>query len=383
MGLVQDAFTAGAARQAPGHDRDRPRPLLDGRRLAPEERAALRGRLRARLARRRAQRQPHQRRRAPRRARGEGLDLPVDGRHRGASSTWWRVSTRSRSRIASSTRSRRCGARTRSSSSPRTAIDRGARSDGHSSALPRHTAGEQGRARRRQRADARSTSSAPSTCATSSPGEMVVIDERRHPSAPPPAGAEQRMCVFEYVYFARPDSTLGGRSVYEVRKELGEQLAQEHADRGRRRHPRARLGRARARSATRSERGIPFEMGLIRSHYVGRTFIEPQQSIRHFGVRLKLNPVETSLRASASSSSTTRSCAARRRAKIVKMLRDAGAREVHLRISSPPTSGLATTASTRRRARELIASSHSNREIARYVTATRSGTCRSRGCCGR
>jgi amidophosphoribosyltransferase len=115
--------------------------------------------------------------------------------------------------------------------------------------------------------------------------------------------------------------------------------------------------------------GIPFEMGLIRSHYVGRTFIEPQQSIRHFGVRLKLNPVESILRGKrvvVIDDSIVRGTTSR---KIVKMVRDAGAREVHLRISSPPTQWPCYYGIDTPTRRELIASSHSVDEIARYVTA--------------
>ena len=200
------------------------------------------------------------------------------------------------------------------------------------------------------------------------PGEIVVIDDGGLRSTHLPVKAVPRACVFEYVYFARPDSHLGGKSVYEVRKTLGRQLAKEHPieadvvipvpDSG----VPAAIGYA-------AVLGIPFEMGLIRSHYVGRTFIEPQQSIRHFGVRLKLNPVEPILRGKrvvVVDDSIVRGTTAR---KIVKMVRDAGAREVHLRISSPPTEwpcyyGIDTPTRS-----ELIASSHSVLEIARYVTA--------------
>ena len=200
------------------------------------------------------------------------------------------------------------------------------------------------------------------------PGEMVVIDATGIRSLRPLPKAEPHMCVFEYVYFARPDSRLGGRSVYEVRKALGATLAKEHPidadvvipvpDSG---VPSA-IGYA-------SELRIPFEMGLIRSHYVGRTFIEPQQSIRHFGVRLKLNPVEPILRGKrvvVIDDSIVRGTTSR---KIVKMVRDAGAREVHLRISSPPTQWPCYYGIDTPTRRELIASSHSNDEIARYVTA--------------
>jgi amidophosphoribosyltransferase len=200
------------------------------------------------------------------------------------------------------------------------------------------------------------------------PGEMIIIDDGGVRSRRLVEKAPPHMCVFEYVYFARPDSRLGGKSVYEVRKTLGEQLAREHPveadvvipvpDSG---VPSA-IGYAAALK-------IPFEMGLIRSHYVGRTFIEPQQSIRHFGVRLKLNPVEAILRGKrvvVVDDSIVRGTTSR---KLVKMVRDAGAREVHLRISSPPTEWPCYYGIDTPTRRELIASSHSVLEIARYVTA--------------
>jgi amidophosphoribosyltransferase len=200
------------------------------------------------------------------------------------------------------------------------------------------------------------------------PGEMLVIDSAGMRSLRVRGEHRPQMCVFEYVYFARPDSRLGGRSVYEVRKELGRRLAKDNPveadvvvpvpDSG---VPSA-IGYAGAL-------GIPFEMGLIRSHYVGRTFIEPQQSIRHFGVRLKLNPVESILRGKrvvVIDDSIVRGTTSR---KIIKMVRDAGAREVHLRISSPPTQWPCYYGIDTPTRRELIASSHSVDEIARYVTA--------------
>jgi amidophosphoribosyltransferase len=179
--------------------------------------------------------------------------------------------------------------------------------------------------------------------------------------------APSNMCVFEYIYFARPDSTLGGRSVYQTRRALGRRLATEAPveadvviavpDSG----VPAAIGYA-------EQSGVPFQMGLIRSHYVGRTFIEPQQSIRHFGVRLKLNPVRDVLagkRVVVIDDSIVRGTTSR---KIVKMLRDAGAKEVHLRISSPPTRWPCFYGIDTPNRRELIAASHSIDEISRYIT---------------
>jgi amidophosphoribosyltransferase len=200
------------------------------------------------------------------------------------------------------------------------------------------------------------------------PGEMVVLNDFGLRSLRPFEAADAHMCIFEFVYFARPDSRLGGISVYEARKRLGRKLAEEAGvdvdvvipvpDSG----MAAALGFAEAVKA-------PFELGLIRSHYVGRTFIEPQQSIRHFGVRLKLHPVRHVLegkRVAVIDDSIVRGTTSR---KIVRMIREAGAKEVHVRISSPPTRwpcyyGIDTPSRD-----ELIANRHDPDEISRYIHA--------------
>jgi amidophosphoribosyltransferase len=202
------------------------------------------------------------------------------------------------------------------------------------------------------------------------PGEVVVADAsglRSFRVAAADALPPTKFCVFEHVYFARPDSLVNGKSVYRARERMGARLAIEQPaiadvvipvpDSG---VPSA-IGYAK-------QAGIPFEMGLIRSHDVGRTFIEPQDSIRHFGVRLKLSPVRSVVdgkRVLVVDDSLVRGTTTR---KIVKMLRAAGAREVHLRISAPPTThpcyyGIDTPTRS-----ELVAASHTIEEIARYVT---------------
>ncbi|MEM6961051.1 MAG: amidophosphoribosyltransferase [Myxococcota bacterium] len=200
------------------------------------------------------------------------------------------------------------------------------------------------------------------------PGEMIVINRFGLRSLRPLERATPRMCIFEYVYFARPDSSLGGISVYKARQNLGKVLAEEAGvevdvvipvpDSG----VAAALGFAK-------EIDRPFELGLIRSHYVGRTFIEPSQSIRHFGVKLKLFPVEQVLRdkrVAVIDDSIVRGTTSR---KIVRMIRDAGAREVHLRISSPPTRWPCFYGIDTPTREELIAAQHSIEEIANYVSA--------------
>ena len=203
------------------------------------------------------------------------------------------------------------------------------------------------------------------------PGEVIVVDEAGIRSSFPFARAPRRMCLFEYVYFARPDSIIEGASVYAVRKALGRRLAEEQPvptgddvvvvpvpDSG----VPAAVGLA-------AQAGVPFEIGLIRSHYVGRTFIEPQQSIRHFGVRLKLSPnraVIQGKRVVVVDDSIVRGTTSR---KIVRMIRDAGAREVHVRISSPPTAWPCYYGINTPTRAELIAASHDVAEIQRYLAA--------------
>ncbi len=194
------------------------------------------------------------------------------------------------------------------------------------------------------------------------PGEMVVIDaagvtSRRYlPEAP------RRACVFEHVYFARPDSTVFGRSVYGVRRALGQRLAVESPALADVVIPVPDSGLAAAIGFAETS-GIPYGMGLVRSHYVGRTFIEPTQAIRHFGVKLKLAPVEDVIagrRVVVLDDSLVRGTTSR---KIINMLRGAGAREVHLRISSPPiTNPCFYGIDTPSRA-ELVAAQHSVEEI--------------------
>ena len=200
------------------------------------------------------------------------------------------------------------------------------------------------------------------------PGEIVVIDKGGMTSHKIMAPSEKpTFCVFEHVYFARPDSLVNGKSVYRAREKMGIALAKEAPIAGDVVIPVPDSGVPAAIGYSK-ESGIPFELGLIRSHYVGRTFIEPQDSIRHFGVRLKLSPVRSVVdgkRVIVVDDSLVRGTTSR---KIVKMLRGAGAREVHLRISAPPTThpcfyGINTPTRS-----ELVAASHTVEEIARYVT---------------
>ena len=204
------------------------------------------------------------------------------------------------------------------------------------------------------------------------PGEMVILDGDGLRSQPlfPDQRPPQRLgrCVFEHIYFARPDSVLFGRSVYTVRQALGRRLAEECPAEADLVVPVPDSGVPAAIGyAERS--GVPFAMGLVRSHYVGRTFIEPQQSIRHFGVKLKLNALKDVLRGQrvvVVDDSVVRGTTSR---KIVKMIRDAGASEVHLRISSPPTAWPCYYGIDTPTRQELIAASHRVDEIATYVTA--------------
>jgi amidophosphoribosyltransferase len=199
------------------------------------------------------------------------------------------------------------------------------------------------------------------------PGEMVLVTDAGLESFYPFSESERRMCIFEYVYFARPDSTLGGINVYEARKRLGRTLAREAPVEADVVVPVPDSGVAAALGFAEQSK-IPYEMGLIRSHYVGRTFIEPQSSIRHFGVRLKLSPVRGVLegkRVVVVDDSLVRGTTSR---KIIKMIRDAGAKEVHLRISAPPTRWPCFYGIDTPSRKELIASNHSIEEIGKYIT---------------
>lgn len=200
------------------------------------------------------------------------------------------------------------------------------------------------------------------------PGEVLMISDGglRSVKAFPPAPLSH--CVFEHVYFARPDSYVFGRSVNDVRTDLGRVLAREAPADADVVVPIPDSGVC-AATGFAEEARLPLRMGLIRNHYVGRTFIQPQQSIRHFGVKVKLNPVRSILegqRVVLIDDSLVRGTTSR---KIVKMVKAAGAKEVHLRISCPPTIspcfyGVDTPSRT-----ELIAATHTIDEIRRYVGA--------------
>ncbi|HVU48442.1 MAG TPA: amidophosphoribosyltransferase [Terracidiphilus sp.] len=200
------------------------------------------------------------------------------------------------------------------------------------------------------------------------PGELVMVSEDGLTSRHYSSGIPQSSCIFEHVYFARPDSKIYGRWVQESRDQMGRQLARESGvpadvvvpvpDSG----VTAALGYA-------EEAGIPFRLGLIRNHYVGRTFIEPEQRVRDFGVRLKLNPVRNLLegkRVVLIDDSIIRGTTSR---KIVRMVRGAGATEVHLRISCPPTISPCFYGVDTPSKRDLIAANHSIEEIRRFIEA--------------
>jgi amidophosphoribosyltransferase len=201
------------------------------------------------------------------------------------------------------------------------------------------------------------------------PGEMVVLDEKGVTSLRPFVETQPAKCVFEYVYFSRPDSKIfGGNTVYSTRKALGRQLAKEAPVEADIVIPVPDSGVPAALGFSEGS-GIPFETGLIRNHYVGRTFIEPEQSIRHFGVKVKLNAVPDVLagkRVVVVDDSIVRGTTSR---KIVKMLRHAGAKEVHMRISSPPIVSPCFYGIDTPTKRELIGSSHTQQEIKKYITA--------------
>jgi amidophosphoribosyltransferase len=202
------------------------------------------------------------------------------------------------------------------------------------------------------------------------PGEILIINEQGLESMKILSSQRRAFCIFEFIYFSRPDSNIfGGLNVNEMRKEFGRQLARESKTEADLVIPVPDSGVPAAIGFS-EESNIPFDFGLIRNHYVGRTFIEPKNSIRHFGVKIKLNPVRKLLegkRLIVIDDSIVRGTTSK---KIVKMLREGGgAKEVHMKISSPPTIGPCFYGIDTPTRSELIASTHLLEEIRKYVTA--------------
>jgi amidophosphoribosyltransferase len=200
------------------------------------------------------------------------------------------------------------------------------------------------------------------------PGEVLVISDGGVRSIKPFGAAPLAHCVFEHVYFARPDSQVFGRNVLESRLLLGQYLAREAPADADIVVPVPDSGMGAALGYS-QESGLPFAWGLIRNHYVGRTFIEPKQSIRSFGVKIKLNPVRGVLegkRVVLIDDSIVRGTTSK---KIVGMVRAAGAAQVHMRISSPPTTGPCYYGIDTPLKSELIASRNTVEEIRQYIGA--------------
>lgn len=201
------------------------------------------------------------------------------------------------------------------------------------------------------------------------PGEILLINDHGLKSFKPFPKKQPHQCIFEFIYFARPDSFIFNHNVYEIRKSFGVQLSEESPARADMVIPipdsgfPATLGYA-------AQSRLPLELGMIRNHYVGRTFIEPEQRIRHFGVKIKLNPVKELLagkKVAIVDDSIVRATTSR---KIVKMLRHAGAKEVHVRISSPPIIDPCYFGIDTPQKAELIASSHPVEAIRKFIHAT-------------
>ena len=200
------------------------------------------------------------------------------------------------------------------------------------------------------------------------PGELVIVGPEGITSRFYAPALPQSSCIFEHVYFSRPDSRVFGRPVQESREQLGRQLAIEAPAEADLIVPVPDSGVTAAMGYS-AESGIPLRFGLIRNHYVGRTFIEPQQSVRDFGVKLKLNPVRSLLegkRIVLIDDSIVRGTTSR---KIVRMVRSAGAKEVHMRISCPPTISPCFYGVDTPRKKELIAANNTVEEIRQYIGA--------------
>jgi amidophosphoribosyltransferase len=202
------------------------------------------------------------------------------------------------------------------------------------------------------------------------PGEVIIFDKDGMKSSYPfgKNGKKRAHCIFEYIYFARPDSFIFGRNVYEIRKGFGRELAKEHPVKADMVVPVPDSGVPAAIGYS-QESGIPFEMGIVRNHYVGRTFIEPKGEIRNFGVKIKLNPLREGLKGKRIVLIDDSIVRGTTSAKIVKMLKEAGAKEVHVRISSPPTVWPCFYGINTPTREELIANKMSIEEIRKCIGA--------------
>ena len=200
------------------------------------------------------------------------------------------------------------------------------------------------------------------------PGELLIFEEGKEPISIKVYEPTPKHCIFEYVYFARPDSSVFGQSVYKTRKNMGQELARVKPVEADVVIP-VPDGGVPAAIGYAQESGIPYEMGIMRNHYIGRTFIEPTQEMRDLKVKMKLSPMIEIIKDKiviVVDDSIVRGTTSRR---IIRMLKEAGAKEVHMRISSPPTTdpcfyGVDTPSKDK-----LIAANKTNQEICDYIEA--------------
>lgn len=200
------------------------------------------------------------------------------------------------------------------------------------------------------------------------PGEILVIDKKGLNSFHLPEVKRKALCIFEYVYFSRPDSFIFEQSVYERRKLMGQILAKEHPVEADMVIPVPDSGTPAAIGYAK-ESGLPFEMGIIKNHYIGRTFIHPSPLVRDFRVKIKLNPQSRLVkgkRVVAIDDSIVRGTTSK---SLIRVLRGAGAKEVHLRVSSPPIKGPCFYGVDTPQKKQLISSSHSNESLRKYLGA--------------
>jgi amidophosphoribosyltransferase len=200
------------------------------------------------------------------------------------------------------------------------------------------------------------------------PGELLIFEKDKAPQSIKIFEPTPKHCIFEYVYFARPDSNVYGKNVYQMRKNMGIELAKEQPIEADLVVP-VPDGGVPAAIGYAQESGIPFEMGIMRNHYIGRTFIEPTQEMRDLKVKMKLSPIHDMIRGKrvvVVDDSIVRGTTSRR---IIRMLKEAGAAEVHMRISSPPTTDPCYYGVDTPDKDKLIAANMSNTEIANYIEA--------------